>query len=114
MYRFSYKVNQRRRIRQFKRQSFKQIIISNSESCDNDYSGESNDEPLHTQHQQQQPYEETSYMSINNQTIHFNQIFIIWMMILIGSVKTSMKKFQCNLSNCILDQFTTCNTIEKV
>ncbi|CAF2164110.1 unnamed protein product [Rotaria magnacalcarata] len=71
MYRFSYKVNQRRRIRQFKRQSFKQIIISNSESCDNDYSGESKDEPLHTQHQQQQPYEETSYMSINNQNDSF-------------------------------------------
>ncbi|CAF4320828.1 unnamed protein product, partial [Rotaria magnacalcarata] len=29
------------------------------------------DEPLHTQHQQQQPYEETSYMSINNQNDSF-------------------------------------------
>ncbi|CAF1956992.1 unnamed protein product [Rotaria magnacalcarata] len=67
MYRFSYKVNQRRRIRQLKRQSIKQIIVSNNESCDNDYNGESNEELLQTQHQQQQPYEETSYMSINNQ-----------------------------------------------
>ncbi|CAF2096533.1 unnamed protein product [Rotaria magnacalcarata] len=67
MYRFSYKVNQRRRIRQLKRQSIKQIIVSNNESCDSDYNGESNEELLQTQHQQQQPYEETSYMSINNQ-----------------------------------------------
>ena len=67
VYRFSYKVNQRWRVRQLKRQSIRQIIVPDNDSSDNNYSNESDEELLEIQHQQQQPYEETFHMSIGNQ-----------------------------------------------
>ncbi|CAF3017892.1 unnamed protein product [Rotaria sp. Silwood2] len=67
MYRFSYKVNQRRCIRRIKRQSIHKIIVPNSESSDNSYFSESQEDLLETHYQEQQPYEQTSLMSISNE-----------------------------------------------
>lgn len=65
MYRFSNKVNQRRIIRQLKRQSIRKIIVPDSDSSDDYYNNKSNEKLLETQ--LQQSYEEISHMSISNQ-----------------------------------------------
>ena len=67
MYRFSYKVKQRRRVRQLKHHSVRQIVVPDNDSSHNNYSNESDEELLEIQYQQQQPYEETFHMSIDNQ-----------------------------------------------
>ncbi|CAF3309453.1 unnamed protein product [Rotaria sp. Silwood2] len=67
MYRFSYKVNQRRCIRRIKRQSVHKIIVPDSESSDNSHFSESKEDLLETHHQEQQPYEQISHMSISNE-----------------------------------------------
>lgn len=67
MNRFSYKVNQRRRIRQLKRQSAREIIAPVNDSSSSTCSDETDKSPLRTSHQQQESHEKILDMSISNQ-----------------------------------------------
>ncbi|CAF4020967.1 unnamed protein product [Rotaria magnacalcarata] len=71
MYRFSRKVNQRRRIRQIQRQLVRHIIVPDNELSD-DNSSESNSEQFIQMHdQEEESYEETFRTTINNNFVSF-------------------------------------------
>ncbi|CAF4922950.1 unnamed protein product [Rotaria sp. Silwood1] len=66
MYRFSYKVNQRRLSRKLKRQSVGHIIVSDNDSSDENYVGDNGEQlELHS-------FEETSFLAVNIHDISFS------------------------------------------
>ncbi|CAF1433030.1 unnamed protein product [Rotaria sordida] len=71
MYRFSYKVNQKRRIRQIKRQSVRHIIAPDNNSSDDNFSDDNNEQLLQARDDEQQLREERSPMAINNDSIAY-------------------------------------------
>ncbi|CAF1569579.1 unnamed protein product, partial [Rotaria magnacalcarata] len=72
MYRFSYKVNQRRRIRQIKRQSARYLIASDNNSSDDNCSDDNNEQLLQVHGERQELHEEISPMVINNEYVSFS------------------------------------------
>jgi hypothetical protein len=61
MYHFSYNVNKRRRLRHIKRQCIRQLIIPRTDSSDDDFDNESNEQTL----QQSQNFEPMSSTAID-------------------------------------------------